>query len=306
MRSKRSRLLYPGCIAVLFCGALLGSTPASAQSSVYSDSLFELGDAEAPPGFPGMGNVLLSVTQGGPDWEDVFDADGAWRDDDANGVPDFQEVHGGTWAVFSADDVSQGSGFESTALAGDGRIYNGTAAGDHDLGNSYAYTTTDGLGNVVLYAAAERLGGGDSSLEFEFNHDHFTLGRGGYGKGEPWEVVGSRVVGDVLVKLSFSAGALGLVEASNWDGTGWVLLESFTGEGCNAAETFCAICNAGDIDGGPWPNFDATGDPEQLSGGRFVEFGINLGVLLGAQPDFTTARLRTPQDAAFAYFAEGN
>lgn len=297
------------CLAVLklcVCLALVAAPQLGAQSGVYSDGMFELGDGSAPPGFPGMGNILLSGAQAGPDWEDLFDAEGSLRDDDANGTPDYQEVFGGRWAVFSADDVSLGTGFESTALAADGRIYNGTVASDHDIGNAYTYLTTDSVGNVVVYVGVERLGGGDSQLEIELNQDHFRLGHGGFGTGVPWEVLGTRISGDVRITLIFAAGALGSVTLERWDGSGWASVDALTGESCNLGETLCAVCNSSEVDGGPWPNYDLTDDPEQIGANKFVEIGVNVGALLGGPPDFTTVWLRTPEDAAFGHLAEGS
>jgi hypothetical protein len=288
-------------VMVLFAGPRL-----SAQDGVYSGGLFELGDGAAPPGFPGMGNIVLSATQEGPDWEDLFDAAGTLKDDDGNGVPDYQELFGGRWAVFSADDVSLGTGFESTAITGDGRIYNGTVAADHDIGNAYAYLTTDTLGNVVVYAGVERLGGGDSYLEIELNQDHFRLGHGGFGVGAPWSVKGSRVIGDVQMRLDYAAIGLVSVGLATWDGSAWVGVDTLSGESCNLSETFCAVCNASPVDGGPWANHDTVDDPEEIASNRFVEVGLNAGALLSGPDDFTTVRLRTPEDAAFGYFTEGN
>jgi hypothetical protein len=158
----------------------------------------------------------------------------------------------------------------------------------------------------VIFGGAERLGNGDSYLELELNQNHFRLGHGGFGRGEPWQIDGERAVGDVLVKMTFAPDSLGSVEASRWDGQGWVPLSAFSGQGCDAGETLCGLCNSTVIDGGPWVNFDTDGDPEQIGIDRFVEFGINVGALLGSQPSYTTVRLRTPEDAAFGYFAEGN
>lgn len=294
-------------LMIFLCLVPLAVPRLSAQEGVYSGGLFELGDAEAPPGFPGMGNILLSPTQAGPDWEDIFDADGAWRDDDANGVPDFQEHFGGRWAFFAADDVSLGSGFESSALYPDGRIYNATVAADHDLGNAYAFLTTDSLGNVVVFVGAERLGGGQSHLEFELNQDAFQLGHGGFARGEPWEVLGVRVAGDVRIRVDFIGGQLATVSVESWDGGTWSPKESFSGEGCNLAETFCVICNGEVVEGGPWPNHDTSGDPEQIAANRFIEVGVNVGaLLLGGPADYTTIWMRTPEDAAFGYFAGDN
>jgi hypothetical protein len=251
-----------------------------------------------------MADILFDGAQAGPDWEDLFDTEGAWRDDYpldelgnpvGNGIPDYKELHGGHWAIFTADDVSLGTGLEETALTADGRVYNGTAAAAHDIGNAYVYWTRDSAENTVLYAAAERLGTGDSSLDFEFNQEHFRLGHGGYGTGVPWNVDGARSDGDVLVELSFVGGALSTLQASQWNGGAWVALSSVVGEGCDIAETLCAVSNGAAITGGPW-------NPQQIDAGRFVEIGINVGALVGAQPRYTTVRLRTPEDAAFGYF----
>ena len=50
---------------------------------------------------------------------------------------------------------------------------------------------------------------------------------------------------------------------------------------------------------GPWGS-------GPIARNRFGEFGVNVGVLVGAQPDYVTIQLRTPQDVAFGYFGEGN
>jgi hypothetical protein len=296
---------------VLAMGFTLAAGPAVAKQpsnpdSVYESGLFELGDGNPPPGFPGVADILPDEAQLGPDWAALFAADGSALDADGNGMPDYLDL-GGNWAFFAADDVSLGSGFESTAAAPGGGIVNGVAAADHDLGNAYVFSTFNSLGNLILYAAAERLGGGDSVLEFEFNQDYFRLGHGGYGRNEPWEIVGDRLEGDVLVKLTFAAGALANADVNVWNGADWLALSAISGESCNSGETFCALRNGAEIDGGPWANYDTAGaDPEVIGLGRFVEMGLNIGALLGAQPQFTTVQLRTPEDAAFGLFAEGN
>lgn len=314
--AARRRSLDTRRILGFLAGSLLLMPAASlAQGEVYSGGLFELGDAQSPAGFPGVADVNPNSSQLGPDWEDLFRADGSWRDDhpfDAqgnplgNGIPDYQELHGGDWAVFTADDVSLGTGFEGSALRADGRVENGVAAADHDLGNAYVYLTRDSSGQTVIFAAAERLGGGASHLDIELNQDHFRLGHGGYGTGVPWTVDGQRAVGDLRVRADFGISGLGNVTVSAWDGAGWQALGSTAGEGCNAAESLCALCNAADIDGGPWTNFDTDGDPETLSAHRFLEIGANLGQLAGSTPSFKTVRISTPQDIAFGYFGEDN
>ncbi|MDH3404384.1 MAG: hypothetical protein OEP45_12255 [Acidobacteriota bacterium] len=300
-------------LAALLC--LASPVVVAAQGGVYGGGMFELGDAEPPPGMPGVADILGSEPQAGPDWDDLFAADGSPRDDYpydesgqplGNGVHDYLELWGGQWVVFTADDVSLGSGFEGTALTADGRVVNGVVEADHDIGNAYVYSTLDGAGNAVVYAAAERLGSGDSTLEFEFNQGHMRLGHGGFGVGAPWEIVGGKTLGDLRAALSFAGGALSSVALSVWDGAAWIGVDSLAGEGCNGAESLCAVANADVVDGGSWPNFDTGGsDPEQISANRFVEVGINVGAVVGPV-DFTTVCIRSPQDTAFGYFAEGN
>ena len=106
--------------------------------------------------------------------------------------------------------------------------------------------------------------------------------------------------------MTFVGGALGPVEASVWGGGTWLPIAAVGGEGCDGGELLCAVCNGVEIDGGPWPNYDTAGDPEAITAGHFVEVGVNAGALVGGQPDYATVRLRTPEDAAFGYFAEGN
>src|SRR5262245_13944982 len=126
----RNHRLTTRILALLAFCFLAGSALADGQG-IYSAGLFELGDGAAPPGFAGAADVLGTADQPGLDWGDLFTADGDPRD-------------GIRGAVFIADDVSLGSGFESTALAGSpDLVRNGTAAAAHDLGNTYAYATRD-------------------------------------------------------------------------------------------------------------------------------------------------------------------
>jgi len=256
---------------------------------------------------PGMADIMSSDTQAGPDWAALFDESGSWRDSDANGVPDFKQLYGGRAAIFASDDISLGAGTDFTALTPDGRIQVGKVEAQHDLGNAYVYAKGGSSGNLILFTGIERIGGGDSFVEFEYNQNVFRLGRGGYGRGEPWQIDGERLAGDLLVRLKFAGGALSDVEVQSWqDGRGWTALEGFSGEGCDSAEMFCAVSNMSSIEGGPWVNHDTGPDAELISAHRFIEFGINVGALLGSQPSYKTVRVRTPQDAIFAYFGEGN
>lgn len=293
-------------LAIFFCLALLAGPRLAAQDSVYSDGLFQL-----DPPIPTSADILGSpgtASAAGPDWEDLFNADRSIRDDYpldefgqpmGNGVPDYIDLYSGQWAVFTADDVMSDATFVvsgSETLIYSGRRMNA----EHDLGNAYAYSALDSVGNLVLFAGAERLGSGDSTLEVEVNQDHRRLGHG-----PPWRLTGARQADDLLIRVSFSGGLIDSVEVQRWSGA-WIPVETVLGETCNAAETVCSACNGAEIDGGPWTNFDTEGDAEQISPGRFIELGVNVGALLGTQPDYTTVQLRTPQDIALSYFAEGN
>jgi hypothetical protein len=309
----RSSLLGTGPILfglglLLALGTLAGAAPPAYAQGVYGSGLFELGDGQPPPGTPGTADVLGSADQAGPDWADLFDATGKLRDDYpydgdgnplGNGVPDYLELYGGTWAFFADDYVSKGVDFEGDALTAEGGVVNSVVQADHDIGDAHVYATADANGNLVLYMAAERLGSGDSSLEFEFNQGLFRVGRGGFGIGAPWEVLGARAGGDFLVRVTFGGGVVTGAAAGVWDGSTWLLLSSLAGEGCDGTETLCAIANGVAIEGGAW-----TEGP--IEAGRLIEIGVNAGALLGTQPVFTTVRIRTPEDIAFGYFGKGN
>ncbi|KAB2968691.1 MAG: hypothetical protein F9K18_02420 [Thermoanaerobaculia bacterium] len=306
------RLFTARAAVVLGATALLALTPWTARPAhaegVYGSGLFELGDSAPPPGMPGAAELLADPALAGPDWENLFDADGKWRDDFpydpdgrplGNGVPDFVELFGGDWAFFADDYVSAGSGFEGDALTAAGGVVNGVVQADHDIGDAYLYSTRDRDGNVVLYLAMERLGGGGSSVEFELNQGLFRIGSGGFGIDAPWEVLGARVEGDFRVSVTFAGGLLVAASASAWDGFAWLPLSSLVGEGCDAAELLCVVGNAGAIPGAAWGE-------GPIEAGRFFEVGVNVGALLGGQPGFTTVQIRTPEDLAFGYFGEGN
>lgn len=305
MRTKLAKTPLRAVALAIWVAVLLGSPQgALGQDSVYSSGLFQL-----DPTIPGSADILGNpgeFSDFGPDWEDLFNADRSPRDQvDAagqptpNGVPDYIDLYGGQWAVFTADDVLSDSTF--VVSGSETLIYSGRSmAAEHDLGNAYVYSTFDSFGNLVLYAGVERLGPGDSTLEVEVNQDHRRLGHG-----PPWRLTGARQPDDLLVRISFAGGLIDSVEVKKW-GADWTPVDTIFGETCNPAETICADCNGLEIDGGPWTNFDSEGDAEQITPGRFVELGVNVGALIGTQPTYTTVQLRTPQDIALSYFAEGN
>ena len=277
-------------LALLACCLAAGGALAAGQGA-YSSGLFQLGDGLAPPGFRGAADILGTAGQSGPDWADLFTADGRPRD---------VARYGGRWAVFIADDVSLGTGFEGTALAGSpDLVRNGKAAAAHDIGHAYAYGTRDSAGRSVLYLGVERLSGRDSFVEIELNQARVRLGHGGYGLGKPWKVLGARTANDVLVRLDFAAGTLASVSFHRWSEGKWRLAATLAGEACNEAETLCAISNAAAIEGGPW-------HPGDIAPGRFVEVGVSVGKLLGAEPALRSLRIRTPGDFALGSLKEGN
>jgi hypothetical protein len=283
MSALRACRAFALCIAM--ASAVLLAAPAMA--GVYGTGLFQLGDGQDPAGFAGAARIENAGQGGAPDWADLFDADGSVR----------PGVHG---AVFLADDVSLGSGFESSALAGaENLVRNGTASAANDIGNAYAYVTRDAAGHIVLFVGVERLSAGDSFVELELNQSLVRLGHGGFGHNSPWKILGDRAGGDVIVRLDFAGGALAGVSFYRVDGDGWQVAAGVAGEGCNDAETLCAITNASSIAPGPW----GTG---VLDAGHFVEVGVDIGTLLEANPNFKSLRFRTPEDIAFGYFSGGN
>jgi hypothetical protein len=315
VNSYRRRFYFMARLLSVLCVVSLLGPGSSLAEGVRQNDLFEIGDG-GPSFFPGAGDIIGSV-ETGPDWDDIFSVGGLLRDDypydfsgepAGNGIPDFVDLYAGEAAVFMEDDVSLGGAIDTTAFSyADGVVLNAAVAPEHDLGNSYVYAAFDSLGNLVIYAGTERLAAGDSFVEFELNQAHIRLGHG-----PPWAVTGDRVAGDLLVRVTFAGGYLNSVSISRWveidpasGASGFVEIESLIGEGCNFSETLCITGNAGEIDGGSWRNFDTVGDGEVISANRFVEFGIAADAVLGSRPDYTSIQVRSPQDIAFGYFAEG-
>ena len=294
-------------LSFLLSVVLAGAFPAGAAGgSVYSGGLFQLGDGQQPAGFSGAADIASTEGQAGPDWADLFTASGALRDDyppGGNGVADAVDF-GGRWAVFVADDVSLGVGFEGTASVGDGAfVKNGVASPAGDIGNVYFYGARDAQGNHVVFLGIERLSASDGVVEFEIGQGKVGLGHGGYGVGAPWKVEGERSPGDVVLSLTFAGGQLAGAEVGIYSDGAWHAIAGLAGEGCDEAETLCAISNGGAIAKGPWPSLD--GGSGEIGAGLFVEAGINVGALLGAQTQERGLRVRTSEDVALGH-VEGN
>jgi hypothetical protein len=293
---------------------------------------FELGDSLLPE-LPGSGDVLSVSGVAGPDWEELFNADRSLRDlvgadgqPPANGVPDFVDLYQGHAAVFVGDDVSAGTAVDLTVRFGDDRLETGPVSSVHDLGNAYVYTTSSDNGDSLLFVGLERLSNQASEIEFEFNQGLFRLGHGFPGV-SGWEIVGVRAENDARITLTFAEdGLLGSLAVDNWedpesDGSfSWVRKAVLYEEGCNDAnpdanppidaQSLCVFRNATVVPSGGWPSYDGLGQVRtDLEADCFYEFGMNITHLLGPAgqgPDYTTVRVRTPVDLAFAYFSEGN
>lgn len=288
---------------------------AASPTNVYRSGVFQLGDGEPPAGFPGAAQIQPRPGQLGPAWWDLFNARGWARDDypldadglpSGNGIPDFRERFGGLWVAFTADNEDAPPGFEPSARGETARrVVNGSVAPVHDLEDVLGYLTRDGEGNVVVFIAANRIAAGSTVLELELNQDFVHVGEGGFGKGLPWKVDGLRLPGDALLKLRFQGAALTDVSVDLWilheEGSGgWQRIAALEGEGCDQGEALCAVLNGEAVAPGPW-----SPHPERLlPAGSFVEVGVNIGHLVGIQPDYLTLQARTPQDISFAYFSE--
>jgi hypothetical protein len=297
--------------------ALLGAPGLYAQSTLGSDPVFELGDGLEPPA-PGIADILGSE-QPGPDWDDLFNADGTWRDEfdefgnpGANGVPDFLD----TWGIFPTrrdvvfvqDAISADTELDPTALVAEG-IGEAIVGFAHDIGNAYAYTAFNGDLDSVLYIGAERLAsasGIPSFMLFEFN-----------------QVGGAPSIGDIRVRADFD-GYLRSIEIAHFEQVGmedeepifdWVAVEAIPvnpedpAEQCNLGGTACAVCNGITVDGGSWSNFDENGqETTTLAPDTFLEVGLNLSQLVGAGLDlrFDEMQIVTPEDYVNGGFIRAN
>jgi hypothetical protein len=261
--------------------------------AVHDDNLFELGPAQGA-------NILGDGSAAnGPDWADIFDANG-------NDVG--SATFGGLAATFIKDDTSQKGDTDKTTFSGAGGsnknndpISNadcasrvppltggacdtwhwdaGNVPAKDDLVNSYAYAAMPTSGpltdDLILYTGLERLDpAGDSHVDIEFLQNPVNIVDGqpaASGQAAvpcndpgndpvPCEFSGIREVGDVIISMDFvNGGGIGEVDVHEWNGTEYVLQGTAGGEGCNAADSICAFNNGGLIDGGPWPNFNKSG-----------------------------------------------
>lgn len=293
------RLPRPAKVAAAAVAVVIALLPhvSAQESSIHSDTLFELGDG-VDPAIPGIADILGSE-QPGPDWDDLFNADRTLKDEydefgapGSNGVPDFLDTFGAVRlrrdASFIFDDISAGTAIDGTAWIDQGVVGTAVVPSSQDLGNTYAYNAFNNHLESVLYLGAERLAAGDGRIAFELNRVPFSLASDG-------TLLGERTIADLKVDAIFSGGILTAVEVRSWelvDPEGpvfdWILIENLpvtpdqSAEQCNAAGIFCVVCNGVGVSSGSWPSYDAAGSPVTiLAPDSFIEIGINLTRLLG-------------------------
>jgi hypothetical protein len=327
--SRRGRrfALVPVLVALV---ALLAVAVAQA---VHDENLFELGPEQGAD-ILGDGNAA-----NGPDWGDLFDA---------NGNDIGSEAFGGLAAAFLLDDTAQKGETDRTTFSGAGGSNKnndpistadcasftppltgsacdtwhwdaGNVPAKDDLVNSYTYATMPESGpradHLILYGGLERLDpNGDSHLDLEFLQNPIDIvdgaveGTAGIPCNDPGsdptpcEFAGIREVDDVIVSMDFvQGGGIGTIEVRNWDGNSYELTgQQDEGEGCNAADTICGFNNGGLIDGGPWPNLDKSGAIiTQLPQNGFTEIGVDVTALLGETPCISTVMGKSRSSQSF-------
>src|SRR5258707_15041360 len=84
--------------------------------AVHDDNLFELGE---PPYGAGSANIAGDGNvANGPDWGDLFNSDGSYKDViGVAGRPDYKD-YGGIGADAFKDDIATGSATDATVFAG--------------------------------------------------------------------------------------------------------------------------------------------------------------------------------------------
>jgi hypothetical protein len=310
--TRAGTLLLVALVLIVAGGVIVNAQEPSVLAS------FELGDSVSPP-VAGTADIAGAADLAGPDWSDLFNADGTPRDEidengqpPGNGVPDYVDLYGGRAAVFVADDVSNGGALDFTTRRGKDKLGNGVVPPEEDLGNAYVYVTTDEGGRVMLYAGIERIATRPASLEIELNQ---TIVRPGHGFPEAggWEIVRSRTADDLKLQIIYGNGArldsLSLERWADSDSDGrfsWESVLQLEEEGCDDGESLCVFLNAGTISGGAWPSFDSSGAVvAELSRRHFTELGLDVSSLTGREsgaPGYRSVQLRTPSDLALGHF----
>ena len=257
-RSISAFAVFAAMLALVLSGLVIGGHEILAVDSDNSND-FELGDP------PPNANILGSDSAG-PDWADLFDANGDFKDvNPANGIDDFKDF-GGIAAAFVADDLATGNLQDRTVFGGGSNKNNdlistwtwqtGNTPAKDDISNAYTYATLSTQagfeGDLVIYAGIERLTpNGDSHVDIEYNQAAIGLdkdlecdndGVANDGSGDPdpsdskpCEFVNEKTAGDFIVSMDFTNGGdLGSLTIHKWDGFDYVqVIDPIIGEGCN-------------------------------------------------------------------------
>ena len=292
-------------IVALASVMILGIGVATMIADVTAFVPFELGPGSGSDE-GGLTNILGDPGTNGPDWADLFDANG-------------NKINLTDVAAFVKDDISAGSLTDTTVFSGgpgdknqdhisDWTWTTSSVPAKDDVTNAYAYGKVQN-GKFILYVGVEREDpSGDAHVDVEFFQN--TIGLSSPppcpGGGQcTFTFTGSgNKDNDLLVNLDFSQGGTfgGLSVRKRHEGVknNYDLVEDLNSQGCNAAGTVCAFNNGGNIDGGPWPNYDNHGAViTTLSANSFTEFGIDVTTLLNTTPCFATFMVKTRSSQSF-------
>lgn len=223
-----------------------------------------------------------------PDWTLMFNPDGK-----------VISRQGGLDAFFIEDKISADVGLDMSMCPDPATplvVENGVVATANDLGNGFVWVTTNETGDLILHAGVERLSSlADTFIEFEFNQDIVQVR-----SGRPWIINGGRTVDDLLVRIDFIDGAIGSADIKRWiepwGGGKYLTIVAAGPDGCTGSDyRYCSGAPPmKTIQDEVWDaqnNLVETPQPDS-----FLEIGVNVGVLLGANIEFTSIQVRTPQD----------
>src|SRR2546426_5675200 len=165
--------VYASLATLLLAAGAVFAFSAPGPAPTGHSGLFELGPTRAA-------DILGDQAIPGPDWADIFDANGNVAD-----------LSGGTAAAFVLDDMSQSDATDVTTYSGAGGSNKngdlitgwhwdaGNVPAKDDLSNTYAWARTATIGgqvHLVLFAGFERIDeSGDSHVDIEFFQDEVTL-----------------------------------------------------------------------------------------------------------------------------------
>ena len=304
MTKLRSPILLALAVMILLAAATI--------FAVHDDNLFELGTL---PYNAGSGNIAGDGNPAnGPDWGDLFNSDGTFKDViGVSGRPDYKD-YGGIGAEFVKDDLGSGGGTDQTIFSG-GKMSDpvsawtwgvGTVPKKDDLRNVYLYAVVnpvadpnDGKNHLNLYAGLERVvANGDAHLSIELNQSAIS-------PMPDHTFSGTRTAGDLMVSMDFSnGGTFGSLAVYKWNGAGFDVIQNLGAEGCNTADTVCAFNNGVPLTG-------IAGDAIDVNG--FTEIGVDVTSLIpngGALPCFSTVMFKTRSSGSLSSqlkdFAIGN